>query len=844
MNTSEKKFSTLKAFHHERLHKFLLYMVLFLSGVSALIYQVVWIRKFGLVFGVHVFSMSTVLTAFMAGLALGSLIFGKLVDKKKNPLKVFYLLEAGISLFAVLFPVLFNGLTELYSLIAKNTYMNPYATQLVRFILAFLFLLIPTTLMGGTLPVIIRYFVRRLRELGNQVSNLYALNNLGAVAGTFMAGFFIIRTFGIAATLYIGASLNIINAVITYVISRKTSFHLPEAGTEEEPIADAGTDAADKPIPGTIIKLVLWVFAIEGFTTLAYEVVWTRILAGYSFDKTTYFYSTIIIGFIFGLSLGSFLISRRIDKMKNLLSAVGFIEICIGLSSVALLFLFSKLAPFLIQKRDLFGTWLANSGKEYLIFFLLLTIPTTLMGMAYPIVSKIYANNIKRLGNRIGIIGFMDTAGSILGSFVAGFLMIPFLGVVKSFMITAVINLLIGLAVIVMHPSMRPLRKTLITALTIVMTVFLYYRIPGNNYFTWWDQLKYKKSWWGEHYERIVYYHEGEAGTVIVRKYPAPEYLALAINGHQTAYTSLKDLSPNRQLGYMPYILHPEPHNAIVIGFGMGVTTSSLIQPGMEEVDLAEICDGVIRAAPVFSFWNRNVIDEPRLNVFEEDGRSLLFMTDKRYDIITSNAIHPRLSNNIYTEDFYRICYDKLTDDGIICQWMPQNWISENEYKSLLKAFINVFPHSTLWYVNEYSTLVIGSKNPLTISYHNIAAKYNDNVTLKADLAEVGIGGPEQFLAQFIFDEEALHAFCEDAVSNTDNNPVVEFSKIISIAPNLEVMAALRDCPTDYEVFLTEITSEEKKAMIRKELNNYVDFMRNYINSIMNNVNRYLKINR
>jgi len=841
MNLSTRKNYLPEVSNKNRLYKTLLYTVLFFSGVSALIYQVVWIRKFGLVFGVHVFSMSTVLTAFMAGLALGSLIFGQLVDKRKNPLKIFYMLELGIGLFAVLFPVLFNGLTNLYSIISRNIYMSPYATQLVRFILAFLFLLIPTTLMGGTLPVIIRFFVRRLKELGLAVSNLYALNNLGAVAGTFIAGFIIIRVFGIMATLYIAAALNLANALITFLISRKATSDITESEKKEEPAtANGEAESAGKPLPGYIIKLVLWVFAIEGFTTLAYEVIWTRILVGYSFDKTTYFFSTIIIGFIFGLALGSFLISRRIDKMKNLLSTLGSIEILIGLSSVFLLLFFSKLAPFLIQKRDIFGTWMENSGKEYFVFFLLLTVPTTLMGMAYPIVSKIYANNIKKLGNRMGVIGFMDTAGSILGSFVAGFLMIPFLGVVRAFIITAVINLFIGLMVIILHPDMRPLRKALTTALAIVVAVFLYYRIPGHNYFSWWDQLRYKKSWWGEHYEKILFYHEGEAGTVTIRKYPVPEYLGLVINGHQTAYTSLKDLSVNRQLGYMPYIFHPEPHNAMVIGFGMGATACSLIQPDMDEVDLAEICDGVIKAAPVFGPWNRDVINDPRLHVFEEDGRSLLFMTDKKYDIITSNAIHPRLSNNIYTEDFYRICYDRLTDDGIICQWIPQNWISEDEYKGLLKAFIDVFPHSTLWYVNEYSTHVIGSKKPLAISYNKVAGKYKNEV-LKADMDEVGIGDPEHFLAQFIFDEKTLHDYCKDAKTNTDNYPFVEFSKVISIAPNLDVMATIRDCPTDYGAFLTDIESVEQKAEIREYMDKCVDFIRNHIQAIMDNVNMYLK---
>jgi len=841
-NPATERSETLRA-APSRTHRSLLYLVLFLSGVSALIYQVVWIKKFGLVFGVHVFSMSTVLSAFMAGLALGSLIFGRIVDRKKNPLTVFLLLELGIGLFAVLFPVLFRGLTTLYGVIAENTYMSQYATQLVRFLLAFLFLLIPTTLMGGTLPVIIKFFVRRLRELGSQISYLYALNNLGAVIGTFVAGFIIIKVFGIMTTLYIAASLNLANALITFLISRRTDFSLPRIENSQGPVKKTGPgkDPEIIPVPNFMVKLVLWVFAIEGFTTLAYEVIWTRILVGFSFDKTTYFYSTIIIGFIFGLSLGSMLISRRIDRIKNLISLLGFLEILIGLFSVALLILFSRLAPLLIRQRDIFGTWMGNSGKEYFIFFLILTIPTTLMGMAYPIVSKIYTDNIRRVGKRIGVIGFMDTVGSIVGSFVAGFLMIPFLGVVKSFILTAGINLVIGLLVLVFHPYLKSVRKAAFSGAVVVLAILFYFLVPNKNYFSWWDQLRFKENWWGHHYERLLYYNEGEAGTVIVRQYADSESRSLMINGHHTAYTTLKDLSVNRQLGYMPYMLHPDPQNAMVVGFGMGATACSLIQPEIEQVTVAEICPGVIQAAPLFGPWNRDVIEHPKLTVFDEDGRSLLFMTDEKYDIITSNAIHPRLSNNIYTRDFYQICRDRLTDDGIMCQWIPQNWIGEQEYRSLLKAFIQVFPHSTLWYVNEYSTHIIGSRKPVEITYQMIAEKFEENEVLRADLAEVGLGDPEHFLAQFIFDEQSLHAYCERAPVNTDNHPLVEYSKVVNIAPVVAVMEDLKNHPTDYGIFLEDIKSEERRSEILAYIHKCSDFMRHHIQSIIENVNLYIR---
>jgi len=821
----------------------LLYIVLLLSGVTALLYQVIWIRKFGLVFGVHVFSMSTVLTAFMAGLALGSLLFGKLVDRKKNPLMVFLLLEIGICLFAIFFPWLFDGLTKLYTVLLPHGELTQYNTQLIRFVLAFFFLLIPTTLMGGTLPVIIKYFVKEIKEAGSKISNLYSLNNFGAVIGAFIAGFLLIKTFGLTVTLFIGAGLNIINAIIVYVIARQTDTTKIIGQNEEgealvaDELVHEDTET-DKKYPRYLVRLALWVFAIEGFTTLAYEVIWSRILVGYSFDKTTYFYTVILMSFIFGLSLGSFFIRKKIDKIKDLATWLGTIEVVIGLVSVALLIFFAWLAPILIKDRNVFKTWMETVGRDYFIFFILISIPTTLMGFTYPIVSKIYADNIKKLGNRMGTIGFLDTVGSILGSFVAGFVFIPFLGVVKSFLFVALINILIGLAMWIFHPGKS--RQFKIVSVTTVagIALLLYLAIPGFQYFTWWDKIG-NNPWWGHHYEKVVFYDEGEAATVIVRQYPGENMRSLVINGHHTAYTTIKDLSVNRQLGYMPYILHENPKKAMVVGFGLGATTNALVQPNMDKVDVAEICPGVIKAAPAFARWNKDVVEQPKVDIHDEDGRSWLFMAgDNSYDIITSNAIHPRLSNNIYTRDFYEICRNKLKEDGIICQWMPQNWISEEEYMACLKAFVDVFPHSTLWYVNEYSTHIIGSKTPVNITHEKVKKAYK-NPKLREELSSVGIIDPEFFLAQYFLSEDELNEYVEGWPVNTDDHPMVEFSKVINIAPVKQVMIDLKNHDTNYENVITDVKEGEQKEKIREKIHNYSEFIRHIMNNVIEKVEYY-----
>ena len=769
----------------------ILVVVIFMSGISALINQIVWIRKFGLVFGVDVYTMSTVLSAFMAGLALGSLIFGRLADKASSPLKLFLTLEFGIGLFAILFPYSFKWLIQAYIPVIQKMGVSPQTGQYVKFALSFLYLLIPTTLMGGTLPVILKFFIRRLHNLGWNVSNLYSVNNLGAVIGCFLTGFILIKYLGVTAALYTGASLNLLNALLVFWISKK----VPVQALDKEPAIESQEVPVDPSnnLSHRLLQLILWVFVIEGFATLAYEVIWTRVFIGYSCDKTTYFYSVIILSFIFGLSVGSFIIRKWIDKARNLINLLAITEILIGLSSFALMLFFARYSLALNLKRSIFDTWANTMGKDYLVFFLILLLPTTLTGMVYPIVSKLYAHNLHQVGKRMGTIGFLDTAGSILGSFAAGFLLIPAFGVIHSFIAIVLLNVLLGLLLIIANPFLKTRLKAVFVSATAVATVILLLNTPNKQYSSWWDRNKVEI--WSNFVENIPFYDEGPDATVTIREYN--NFFALNVNGHNTAYTTVKDQIVNRMLGYIPYMLNTSPKRAMVIGFGLGFTVESLIQPEIDTVDVAEISPGVIKSGHVMNNWNNKVIDNPKVHLSLEDGRGFLMRTANTYDIITSNAIHPRLSNNIYTRDFYELCRNKLRKGGIMCQWATPNWITEKEFKAQVKSFIEAFTYSQLWYLNEYSTMLIGSEQPIRIDFDLISKRF-ENPKVMDDLKNIQMTEPSIFTSQYSMDKAELTKYCEDAPSNTDDFPIVEYSMVVNIAPDTSALKFIVSHPVDY----------------------------------------------
>ena len=393
----------------------------------------------------------------------------------------------------------------------------------------------------------------------------------------------------------------------------------------------------------------------------------------------------------------------------------------------------------------------------------------------------------------MGTIGFLDTAGSIVGSFAAGFLLIPAFGVIRSFVAIVFLNIILGILLVVANPSLNRRFKAIILTATALISLLLMLNTPERQYSSWWDRTKVEI--WKNFYENIPFYEEGPDATVTIRDYS--NFYALNVNGHNTAYTTTKDQVVNRMLGYIPYMLHENPKKAMVIGFGLGYTVESLIQPEIDSVDVAEISAGVIKSGHLMNKWNNNVIDHPKVHMHLEDGRGYLMRTPAVYDIITSNAIHPRLSNNIYTKDFYELCRHKLKVGGIMCQWATPNWITEKEFKAQIKAFTEVFPFCQLWYLNEYSTILVGSNEPIRIDYDLVSKRFR-NPKVIDDLKNIQMTEPYMFTSQYSMDKTALITYCADAPANTDNYPVVEFSTVVNIAPDTNALRFIAGHPVDY----------------------------------------------
>ncbi|NQT27049.1 fused MFS/spermidine synthase [candidate division KSB1 bacterium] len=756
----------------------ILHLVFFLSGMAGLIYQLVWLRMLGLVFGVTVFAVSTVLTAFMAGIALGSLVWGRIADRIQRPILLLLFFEIVLALYALAFPKMLALLMT-----SAHHLASPEATSLafrsmIRFILSFALLLIPASIIGGGLPVVGKVLIRSSKRIGTQISGLYAVYHAGAFLGCFLAGFFLIRMLGMQGTVTLGIALNVFNGFLLFSFVLKKSFKSSISAS------DTGLEETEFHPPANLPKHRIWIavlltaLILEGFCATAYEVTWMRMLGHFSADKSLVMTSTLFCAFLFGLFAGSLLVKRWIDRSRRLILLLGWIEAMIGLSALLI-------APLLLRVGTQFMTlrmhypesWWATLGREYGIFFSLLLIPVILMGMTFPIFSRLLCDSIQHLGRRLGGLGFLDTAGSILGAFIAGFLFIPKIGMFRSSEMIALISVGVGVVLILMDSQSRhSIRIAMVLAILLGVGSLQQFNKRQSDWPVW----QGKKT-----EDHLVFHAEGPAAIVSAFDILDGER-RLAINGSLSAFGE-SDLVIDKMRGLIPTLLHPKPRKALTVGLGMGVAARSLLLPEIERLDCVELSKTVSLASDsCYHGVNDRIAHNSRFNLIFEDGRNYLQYTDSTYDVISSNSIHARFSPFLYTKEFYALCANRLNPGGILCQWLTTNWMTESEFKGLISAFVSVFPHAQLYSSGISNLILVGSGKTITVDYDRWQSAFShpDMQHLVADSLLLDPLDVDHLIARFICGDDALHLYSDGTSPESDDRTSTEFSRVVKPVVN------------------------------------------------------------
>ncbi|MFC1712568.1 fused MFS/spermidine synthase [Candidatus Poribacteria bacterium] len=753
----------------------------FVTGASGLIYQVTWNRLLGFVFGNTVFAISTVLTSFMAGLALGSYLAGRYADRISRSLRAYAVLGIGVGVYCIFIPLLIKLIGHIYIPIQRSFELSFYAASLVRFILCFVLLLIPSTLMGATTPIFSKFYVEQDERFGHGVGRIYSINTFGAFVGVVAAGFFMMEHLGVYNTIGVGVIGNIGVGIACLVMDRQS-----RRSRQNRP--DQETSSAVSPASTMTLTVLMIGFGVSGFAALTYEVAWTRILL-MIIGSSVYAFSIMLATFLLGLALGSFIFSVAAGRKTVNLLWFGAAELIIGLIVILTLPIFGKMPFYFVSLFERLGhNYVALEFGKFLLCFLVMIIPTILLGSLFPMVTQICTRNYAELGRKVGTVYSVNTLGNIGGSFASGFILIPHLGMQNTVIFAAILNVAVACAVFLADQTLKLKLRTVIAVASAVVAIACIFAIPS------WDKkvITSGPSVYASTYaedkgddrrlsisgegEDLVYYKEGIEATVTVRKRPRTGTTVLAISGKVDASNS-GDMYTQMMVGHIPLLLSPNPENALVIGLGSGVTLGVAARYPLKKIDCVELIPAVEEASKFFIEENRNVLADPRVELTINDARNFLDVTLQKYDVIISEPSNLWLAGmaNLFSLEFYQSCRERLAPEGILCQWVQTYRLSSDDLKIAINTFRTVFPHTSIWYTVLGDLIMVGSIDEMTIDYMELAKRYNLS-NIKRDLMRLDIREPLALLSCYLLDEDGVARLVEGSHINTDVRPVLEFS--------------------------------------------------------------------
>ncbi|HUS09650.1 MAG TPA: fused MFS/spermidine synthase [Pyrinomonadaceae bacterium] len=767
----------------------------FLSGATGLIYEVLWARMLGLVFGGTTLAVSTVLAAFMGGLALGSALAGRWGGRVKRPVRAYGLLEIGIAVYALAVPSLFSVVDNVYAVIWQQFHPGFFVFSLWRFVLSCAMLLLPTTLMGATLPLLSAALLRSAGPTSTSVTKLYTRNLGGAIFGSIVAGFVLLPYFGVRLTIYTAAAINIIIGIISILAERRidvasesASDYSPFLATEHQLLNEEDTPSASQP------DTKFWFVCafISGFVTFSTQVAWTRMLT-MIVGSSTYAFSIVVALFLLGLSGGAYVIARK-NLSGRLRRAVVWVELVTALSLFLSLVMANKIPGLLVTMglRLQVQSWGGLLTLQIVSVALLILLPAFLMGMVMPLVlvwagTRPPDQSVQLVGRSYAI----NTIGAIAGAFIAGFVLIPKLSTWFTILFAA------ALCVIVAGVAYQPksdvrdpdLRRAMTFGATLVLIVLLFVAAPRMNLADLsigaYDSLvrviarsrgtvQEESGQVGPAIHQVLMYEEGPTSTVSVRR--DWNIISMAING-RTNGSDHEDMPTQVMLGQLPLLLAPRLKNALVVGYATGVTAGAILQSPIESVECVELEPATINGSRFFEHVNNRPLRDPRLHLIIDDARTYLRVTPSRYDMIVSEPSHPWVPGvaNLFTREFFQLGRDRLNDDGIFVQWLQIYQLSTNSLRSALATFHETFPYVFVFRAEGAwkgkDLRLVGSKTPLTL---DLIKERIADPRISAELARVNLKSEADVRAWYVCDEKQLAPAVAGAIMNTDDNMHIE----------------------------------------------------------------------
>lgn len=730
----------------------LLLLASFLSGVAALVYQLLWIRELSLIAGSTQAAISIVLSVFFLGLAIGSFLASRIAGRWRRPLVIYMVAELVIAIWALLFYPLLGAMDGVYESMYQSLPPGSALIHIIRLCCSAALLLVPSTCMGITIPILAQIGACEVGQASRWSAKIYGINTLGAMVGTFLAGFVLVEHFGVSTPAQANSLLNIACALLVVpLISRRPV----------EQIDDGPSRPRIRPLGA----LLLVCFGILGFANIGAEVVWTRFYA-LMFWNDTYLFTLILMIYLFGLGIGSLVGTMLVRDTDRSILLLGMTQLISAIWMVVVMYAVPKAAAWLYPGLESFSD---HMTMAVLCVVGGILIPTLCMGMSFPLLVRAALVDPHQTGNFVGRALAWNTLGGVLGAAVAGFVLLDRLGLQWALLLITALTAAVGLILWRAAPNSSRWPWRLALGLIVPVVAVLYFwppRLPqalveANIHANGYDQ-------------KILDTSPSIYGTVTVTEDVSGERVIWINNEFVARETG------HLQFGYVPWLLHPGlVERSLGICCGTGRTFGALHNVGISKLDLVEINPSVIRLTNKWlSRSNNNVLSDESVRVILDDGRNYVRYTDQKYDLITLEPLqmYQKGTVNFYTDDFYREAKRRMNDGGILCQWFPIYLMSLEEARSMANTFVKVFPNSLLW-ANNSDAMLLGYNLDSSAEFDRteILGRLSRE-SLRAQLEQAGCAQLHQLMSSVLLDGDGLRSFSEGAIIYTDDRPTLEFT--------------------------------------------------------------------
>jgi spermidine synthase len=752
----------------------------FCSGMTALVYEVVWAKFLSQMFGSTIYAQTVVLASFMGGLALGNRIFGGWSDRLRQPVQTYGFLEIAIGIYAFSYPAL-DRLTN-HVFVALGTPLVEHAGLLLALkgVLSAALLLGPTLLMGGTLPLLVAWLQQSASDAGRHSARFYSVNSLGAVLGAALAGFCLVQNFGMVMTLQITASVNVIVGTLAILISRKTAKGEPDL-TKPDP-----TGAPQVVTPETL-RWAGALVALTGAVSMGLELLASRSLA-LIFGSSLQSFAVVLISFILGIGLGSaWIASPRRRERSN--ERMIILLLCLAATWVTLLvFNIEQWVDFYqIARTGLGRTPVGYVYHELLtvgIALVILGLPAAWIGAVLPLIIRAISHEDTPLGAKVGTLLTWNTLGAVMGTLITGFVLMPLVGLRNAFGVLALVLALVALIIAVRRGWFTGVAGAMGVCLLIVCLFIFggnsWRNVMSSGVFRIWETnfvsglMAIRK----QHF-KILFYEDGPDATVSVEQVDgiiAPAELGLRTNGKPEAGTQL-DLSTQLLVAHLPMLAKPGAKDVFCLGLASGMTAGALLAYPVNRIDIAENCDAVIDASKLFGDWNHYVLEDPRTHLWHEDARTVLKLRPQLYDVIITEPSNPWFvgTGSVFSREYYELAASRLKPGGIMAQWFQIYETHDSIVDLVLRTFGSVFPYVEVWDAGAGDIVLLGSNQP----WHTGPEVFRQGFAIdrvKTDMWMIDIQSPEALMARQLASQRTGFAIAGKGPIQSDLFPIIEYA--------------------------------------------------------------------